>query len=138
LTIVFVGLLSLSRLSSLPLDKLKVDQSFVRRIERDQVSRAVTEAILALGRSLKLDVVGEVIESEHVLHYLQEHGCNLAQGTGLASRCQRPNLPNGHGNNEAEIQQLLARCETGQPDFLQLAAPTIVRYQSDYPSLLIN
>jgi sensor c-di-GMP phosphodiesterase-like protein len=74
------GYSSLSRLSSLPLDKLKVDQSFVRRIERDQASRAVTEAILALGCSLKLDVVGEGIESEHVLHYLQEHGCNLAQG----------------------------------------------------------
>ncbi|GAB3550621.1 hypothetical protein GCM10027343_33870 [Noviherbaspirillum agri] len=74
------GYSSLSSLSSLPLDKLKVDQSFVRRIERDQASRAVTEAIIALGRSLKLNVVGEGIESENALRYLEEQGCNQAQG----------------------------------------------------------
>lgn len=74
------GYSSLSRLSSLPLDKLKVDQSFVQHIERDQASRAVTEAIIALGCALKLDVVGEGIESEDALRYLQQHGCNQAQG----------------------------------------------------------
>ncbi|MCG2578756.1 EAL domain-containing protein [Dechloromonas sp. XY25] len=74
------GYSSLSRLSSLPLDKLKVDQSFVRNIESDQASRAVTEAIIALGRSLKLDVIGEGIESKDTLQYLQEHGCTQAQG----------------------------------------------------------
>ena len=74
------GYSNLSRLSSLPLDKLKVDQSFVRRIETDPTSRVVTEAIIALGRSLKLEVIGEGIESENALHYLQEHGCDQAQG----------------------------------------------------------
>lgn len=74
------GYSSLSNLTSLPLDKLKVDQSFVRSIERDTASRAVTEAIIALGRSLKLEVHGEGIESENALHYLAEHGCNQAQG----------------------------------------------------------
>lgn len=74
------GYSSLSSLSNLPLDKLKVDQSFVRRIGRDKASRAVTEAIITLGRTLKLDVVGEGIESEETLRYLDEHGCNLAQG----------------------------------------------------------
>ena len=74
------GYSSLSSLTSLPLDKLKVDQSFVRSIERDTASRAVTEAIIALGRSLKLEVHGEGIESEHALHYLAEHGCTQAQG----------------------------------------------------------
>jgi diguanylate cyclase (GGDEF)-like protein len=74
------GYSSLSSLSSLPLDKLKVDQSFVRRIERDKASRTVTEAIIALGHSLKLEVVGEGIESEDVLRYLRTHGCNQAQG----------------------------------------------------------
>lgn len=74
------GYSSLSSLTSLPLDKLKVDQSFVRRIERDQACRAVTEAILSLGRSLSLDVHGEGVESEHALRYLAEHGCTQAQG----------------------------------------------------------
>lgn len=74
------GYSSLSSLSSLPLDKLKVDQSFVRRIGSDQASRVVTEAIIGLGRSLKLEVTGEGIESEEALDYLRDHGCNHAQG----------------------------------------------------------
>lgn len=74
------GYSSLSSLSNLPLDKLKVDQSFVRRLERDKASRSVTEAIIALARSLNLQVVGEGIESEFALHYLGRQGCNLAQG----------------------------------------------------------
>lgn len=71
---------SLATLTSLPLDKLKVDQSFVQRVERDAASRAVTAAIIALGRSLRLDVHGEGIESESALRYLKEQGCNQAQG----------------------------------------------------------
>ncbi|HJV74702.1 MAG TPA: PAS domain-containing protein, partial [Noviherbaspirillum sp.] len=74
------GYSSLSRLSRLPLDKLKVNHSFMQEIERDAVSRAVTEAVIALGRNLKLEVIGEGIESEGALRYLQEHGCHQAQG----------------------------------------------------------
>lgn len=74
------GYSSLSILTSLPLDKLKVDQSFIRRIESDKGSRTVTEAIIGLGRSLQLSVHGEGIESENVMLYLKEHGCNQAQG----------------------------------------------------------
>jgi predicted signal transduction protein with EAL and GGDEF domain len=74
------GYSSLSHLSNLPLDKLKVDQSFVKRLEHDRTSRAITGAIIALGRTLNLEVVGEGIESEDALSYLQEHGCDQAQG----------------------------------------------------------
>lgn len=74
------GYSSLSSLTSLPIDKLKVDQSFIRRIERDKASRTVTEAIIGLGRSLHLSVHGEGIESENAMLYLEEHGCNQAQG----------------------------------------------------------
>lgn len=74
------GYSSLNTLSSLPFDKLKVGQSFIQRIESDQASRAVTDAILALGRSLNLEVVGEGIESENALRYLRDHGCDQAQG----------------------------------------------------------
>jgi diguanylate cyclase (GGDEF)-like protein/PAS domain S-box-containing protein len=74
------GYSSLSRLANLPLDTLKVDQSFVRGIECDQVSKAVTEAIITLGRRLRLDVIGEGIESADELRCLQDYGCNQAQG----------------------------------------------------------
>lgn len=71
---------SLSRLSCLPLDKLKVDQSFVHGIGTNPSGRAVTDAIIALGRNLKLDVIGEGIESRAELAYLKERGCMQAQG----------------------------------------------------------
>jgi diguanylate cyclase (GGDEF)-like protein/PAS domain S-box-containing protein len=74
------GYSSLSHLSNLPLDKLKVDQSFVRRLEHDPASRAITGAIIALGRTLKLEMVGEGIESENAMSYLRDHGCDQAQG----------------------------------------------------------
>jgi len=74
------GYSSLSHLSHLPLDKLKVDQSFVRRLESDRASRAITGAIITLGRTLNLKVVGEGIESEETLAYLRQNGCNQAQG----------------------------------------------------------
>jgi diguanylate cyclase (GGDEF)-like protein/PAS domain S-box-containing protein len=78
------GYSSLSQLSRLPLDKLKVDQSFVKRLEHDRTSRAITGAIISLGRTLNLEVVGEGIESESAFAYLQENGCDQAQGYYLS------------------------------------------------------
>lgn len=74
------GYSSLNYLSRLPIDKIKVDKSFVQRIEHDVASRAITEAVIALGRTLKLEVVAEGIESEETMHYLRCHGCSQAQG----------------------------------------------------------
>lgn len=74
------GYSSLSHLSNLPLDKLKVDQSFVRSLDQEQSSKAITMAIIALGKMLNLEIVGEGIETKEALTYLEEQGCNLAQG----------------------------------------------------------
>lgn len=74
------GFSSLSSLTNLPLDKLKVDKSFVRQVEHDASCQAVAEAVIALGRSLKLIVHAEGIETEGALRYLKEQGCNHAQG----------------------------------------------------------
>jgi diguanylate cyclase (GGDEF)-like protein/PAS domain S-box-containing protein len=74
------GYSSLNYLSRLPINKIKVDKSFVQRIEHDATSRAITEAVIALGRSLSLEVVAEGIESERTLDYLRRHGCTQVQG----------------------------------------------------------
>ncbi len=74
------GYSSLSMLSTLPLDKLKIDQSFVRRIDTDHASRAVIDAVIALANSLGLKLVAEGIETEAALHYLRKRGCHLGQG----------------------------------------------------------
>lgn len=74
------GYSSLNYLSRLPLDKIKIDKSFVHRLEDDTASRAITEAIIALGRTLNLEIVAEGIESAQVMDYLRDHGCHQAQG----------------------------------------------------------
>lgn len=75
-----VGHSSVGLLSSLPLDKLKIDQSLVGGIGVSKSSQTITDTILALGKSLDLTVVGEGIESEAAFDYLREHGCHQAQG----------------------------------------------------------
>lgn len=74
------GYSSLSYLASLPLDKLKIDQSFVKKIGRHAPTRSITEAIIALGRCLGLQVVGEGVESNEALEHLRLLGCDQAQG----------------------------------------------------------
>lgn len=74
------GYSSLNYLSRLPISKIKVDKSFIQRVSNDSTSRAITEAVIALGRSMGLEVVAEGIESEETLHYLRRQGCSQAQG----------------------------------------------------------
>ncbi len=74
------GQSSLSALSRMPLDVLKVDQSFIQQLSHDRGSQAVTDSIIAMGQSLEMDVVAEGIESEQSLNYLRSHGCAQAQG----------------------------------------------------------
>jgi EAL domain-containing protein (putative c-di-GMP-specific phosphodiesterase class I) len=71
---------SLAYLARLPLNKMKIDKSFISRLESDVASRAVTDAMLALGHTLNLDMVAEGVESANELEYLQSRGCQQAQG----------------------------------------------------------
>ncbi|HEX8961369.1 MAG TPA: EAL domain-containing protein [Rhodocyclaceae bacterium] len=74
------GYSNLGSLSRLPIDKLKVDQSFIRHIADDPRSRAIARAVVALGRALNLEIVGEGIETAETLGYLRGVGCDQAQG----------------------------------------------------------
>jgi predicted signal transduction protein with EAL and GGDEF domain len=78
------GYSSLSYLSNLPLDKLKIDQSFIRSLDSKPASQTITDTIIAMGRSLNLEIVGEGIESESAMEYLRQHGCDQAQGYFLS------------------------------------------------------
>ncbi len=74
------GYSSLSYLKSLPLDELKIDQSFVRDLLTDSKNAAIALTVLALGLSLGLDVVAEGVESEAQRDFLARNGCELFQG----------------------------------------------------------
>jgi EAL domain-containing protein (putative c-di-GMP-specific phosphodiesterase class I) len=78
------GYSSLSHLSTLPIDCLKIDRSFVARLEAGSNEAAVVRSIVLLGSSLGKAVVAEGIETEVQLRQLQEMGCGLGQGYLLA------------------------------------------------------
>ncbi len=75
---------SLSYLSRLPVDTLKLDQSLIHRMTLDEESATVTRAIVSLGAELGIGVVAEGVETEEQLHMLTDLGCPRAQGYLLA------------------------------------------------------
>ncbi|HYD79449.1 MAG TPA: EAL domain-containing protein [Paucimonas sp.] len=71
---------SLAYLARLPLNKVKIDKSFVVPLDEDTISRAVTHAMIALSRTLDLEVVAEGVETRSALDYVRAHGCTQVQG----------------------------------------------------------
>lgn len=100
------GYSSLSRLKSLPVHKLKIDQSFVRNLPNNVEDTAIVRAILALGQSIGLEVQAEGIETAEQMLFLQQQDCLLGQGYWFG----RP-MP--------------------AADFTQLLADTRVRFKHD-------
>jgi diguanylate cyclase (GGDEF)-like protein/PAS domain S-box-containing protein len=78
------GYSSLSHLSSLPIDCLKIDRSFVNRLDTGDNEAAVVRSIVLLGSALGKSVVAEGIETELQLEQLRELGCRVGQGYLLA------------------------------------------------------
>jgi predicted signal transduction protein with EAL and GGDEF domain len=74
------GYSSLSYLRLFPFDKIKIDKSFIRGLGEDPCALSIVDAILAMGRSLDMDVIAEGIETEQQLTILRSQQCSEVQG----------------------------------------------------------
>jgi diguanylate cyclase (GGDEF)-like protein len=75
-----IGYSSLSYLHRFPFDKIKVDQSFVRNLERDESNVVIIRAMIGLGKALGMGVLAEGVETVEQLNVLREEGCDELQG----------------------------------------------------------
>jgi len=83
------GYSSLIYLRRFQIDKLKIDQGFVRNMESDSANASLCQAIIDIGRSLAIPVIAEGVETQGQFDMLRELGCSEAQGYLLA----RPEAP---------------------------------------------
>lgn len=83
------GYSNLAYLKKMPIDKLKVDQSFVRGTPQDEEDVAIVQAVINLGRALKIAVIAEGVEKQEQADLLRSMGCDAYQGYLFA-----PGMPN--------------------------------------------
>jgi diguanylate cyclase (GGDEF)-like protein/PAS domain S-box-containing protein len=74
------GYSSLSYLTQLPLDQLKIDQSFVRNIGVKHSDAVIVQTIIGMANNLGMEVIAEGVETENQRAFLEQHGCTLCQG----------------------------------------------------------
>ena len=108
------GYSNFQRLQSLSIDRLKMDRSFVRDLGEQSDDRAIATAIIAMAKSLHVDVVAEGVESFAQLRFLQDHQCEQAQGfllsralpAGEARLFLQRATDQGDGSRTQRIRQL--------------------------------
>jgi diguanylate cyclase (GGDEF)-like protein len=87
------GYSSMSHLRRLPIDEIKIDQSFVTDMTRNDSDRAIVRSIIDLGHNLGLEVVAEGVEDAPTLGALIDMGCDRVQGFVLAAALEARHLP---------------------------------------------
>ena len=103
------GYSSLSYLRSFPFDKIKIDRSFMRDLERRGDSLAIIKAVIGLGQSLGMSTTAEGVETEEQLKAVREQGCDEVQGFLFSPPLEVP-----------QVLQLLAK--ESQPQQLRKAS----------------
>ena len=102
------GYSSLNYLKHFPVDRIKIDKSFVSDVSRDDSDAAIIEAIVTMAQSLKLRVVAEGVENSDQLHSLCRLGCDEVQGFYLAmpmhAEAMVEQLGKSHGKRSEKLE----------------------------------
>ncbi|MES9832406.1 MAG: EAL domain-containing protein [Candidatus Thiodiazotropha sp. DIVDIV] len=95
------GFSSLAQLAALPVDKLKIDRSFITNVCNDKQNAEISRTIIALGRTLNKTVIAEGIEDSDQLEFLKSEGCDEGQGFLFARPLTNSQLHEFLENNSA-------------------------------------
>ncbi len=117
------GYSSLSYLLKFPFDKIKIDRSFVTALTTDPAARDILRSIVALGKTLKMNITAEGVENSEQADFLKEVACNHFQGY-LFSKPMGPEEMAGYllGEFQSEIAEALSsEPETGSEEELKSA-----------------
>ncbi|MFT8422905.1 MAG: EAL domain-containing protein [Gluconacetobacter sp.] len=87
------GFSTLANLVNLPLNEVKIDRSFVERMDRVEESRQIVNAVIGMGRNLGMSIVAEGVETQEQLALLDELGCPLVQGFLISHPLEAERLP---------------------------------------------
>ncbi|MFK7160701.1 EAL domain-containing protein [Marinospirillum sp. MEB164] len=90
------GYSSLSYLRSLPINQIKIDQTFVRHLKKDSFDAAIVKSVVSLGEAFCLDILAEGVETQEQRDLLQELGCRHFQGYFFSRPLQRQLLYQHH------------------------------------------
>ena len=101
------GFSSLSYLKQLPVNKLKIDRSFVRDLQHNPSDEAITAAIIQMAKCLRLKVTAEGVENESQLRVLRDHGCDDVQGF-LFSKPLRPDQMDFQSRRSSALFEILS------------------------------
>lgn len=107
------GYSSLSYLRDLPIEKLKIDKSFIRGLPKDAKSFAITSAIVSLAQTLSLEVLAEGVETEAQAAVLRDLGCDTMQGYHFSRPVAVEDLPFLLAGRNAHIERRAALRVTG-------------------------
>ncbi|TLX69921.1 bifunctional diguanylate cyclase/phosphodiesterase [Pseudomonas nicosulfuronedens] len=87
------GYSSLTYLRKLPIQALKIDQSFVRKMTTDSEDRGIVESVIQLAHTFQLEVVAEGVETQQHAALMQNIGCSIVQGYGIARPMPADDIP---------------------------------------------
>ena len=101
------GFSSLSYLRQLPVNKLKIDRSFIRDLQHSGNDEAITAAIIQMAKCLRLKVTAEGVENEEQLRLLRDHGCDDVQGF-LFSKPLKPDQMDFQNRRSSALFEVLS------------------------------
>ena len=87
------GYSSLAYLKKLPVDTLKIDREFIRDVPGDEDDVSIVKSIIALAKSMKIDVLAEGVETRQQLDFLKSEGCSFIQGHYLSEPKPASEIP---------------------------------------------